>query len=75
MTTEHARAIAADLQDRANQMGDRTGEGLHLGRAASTILGLCAQLESLPPPEVTVAPETQPMDGDEPKKRGRPRKV
>ena len=52
MTTDNARTIAEELQERANHFGDRAGEGVHLGRAASTIRGLCAQLDD---PDVLTA--------------------
>ena len=70
MTTEDARVVAAEFQDRADQMGNRTGEGVRLGQAASVIRDLCAQIEAHGTAEDPLEPETE-----APRRRGRPPKV
>lgn len=50
MNTEQARTVAAELQERADYMGVRTGEGLRLGQAASLIRDLCEQIDAMTPP-------------------------
>lgn len=47
MTPADARAYCETLHERATQMGERTGEGLHLGRCLSVIRDLAAQVDGL----------------------------
>lgn len=62
MTTDDARSFADGLQERATQMGDRTGEGQYLGQCLAVIRDLAAQIDALAP-----------IDNAKPK-RGRPPK-
>ncbi len=64
MTTADALLLADELQDRANHFGDRAGEGVHLGRAASALRDLAAQIDARdavvpePPPQTFEPPDS-----------------
>lgn len=67
MTTDAARALVDELRERAAHMGERTGEGLHLGRCLSAITDLASQIDALTAPPVPVDPPI--VDAVEPKRK------
>ncbi len=70
MTPADALLLADDLQARADHFGDRAGEGVHLGRAASAIRDLATQVETLTPAPIdATSPVTE--DATEPEHKAR----
>ena len=59
MTTEQALLIAQEFQERAEQLGDRAGEGVRLARASSLIRDLCGQIDALTPAPVEPTPAVE----------------
>lgn len=73
MTTDQARKLVKEFQERTAQYDDRHGETQRLSRAVSAILDLASQLDALqapaPDPVVVAEPDDAGLDNTPPAKR------